>query len=53
MNAQDVDKWLIADNPEFNMNDEIVQPVLYGFNNTPFLEETEEPEEKISFDIAY
>ncbi len=58
---QDVVMWICkilmngcTDDPEFNMNaDEIVQSVLYDFNNTPFLEEIEEPEEKISFNTAY
>ncbi len=56
MNAQNVEKWLIADDPEpeFNMIDnEIVQFVLHDFNNTPSLEEIEEPEVKISFTTAY
>ncbi len=54
MNAEDLGEWLIADDSEFNMNDDNgVQSVLHNFNNTPSLEEIEEPEEKISFDIAY
>ncbi len=47
VNAQDVDEWLITDESELCMNDdEIVQVVLHDFNNTPFLKETEEPEER-------
>ncbi len=41
MNEQDAEKWLIADDPEFNMNDEIVQSVLQNFNNTLPSEEIE------------
>ncbi len=54
MNVQDVEEWLIADDPEFNINDnEFVQSALHDFNNTSFLEEIEEPEEKFSFNTAY
>ncbi len=50
MNAQDVDKCLIADDPEFNMNvNEIVQSVLIYFNNTPSFEEIEELEKNFQF----
>ncbi len=34
-------------------DDKIVQSVIHYFNNTPFLEEIEELEEKISFNTAY
>ncbi len=41
-NVKDVDEWLIADDPEFNINDdEFVQSMLHDFNNTSSLEETE------------
>ncbi len=54
MNVVDIDKWLIVNDPEFNMNDnKIVQPVPYDCNNTPFLEKIEEPEEKTSFSTTY
>ncbi len=54
MKTQDVYKWLITDDPAFNVNvDKIVQFVLHDFNDTPSLEEIKEREEKISFDIAY
>ncbi len=46
MNAQDVDKWLIADDPEFNMNDDkVVRSMLHDTNNTPSFEEIKEPKE--------
>ncbi len=46
--GQDVDEWLIADDPEFNMNDdETVRSVLHDFNNIPPFEEIEESEKKI------
>ncbi len=54
MNTQDVNKWLIVDGLEFNMNDDkIVQSVLHDFNNTPSLQETEELEENISLNRDY
>ncbi len=54
MNAQDVNEWLIADDPEFNVNNgRIIQSVLHGFNNTPSLEEIEKPEKRFSYDTAY
>ncbi len=54
VNEQDVGTWLIADDPEFNMNDdEIFQSVLHNLNNTPSLEEIEESEEKFSFPTVY
>ncbi len=44
VNAQDVDEWLIADDPEFNTNDDkIVQSVFHDFNSILSLEEIEEP----------
>ncbi len=47
---QDVDKWFITHDSKLNKNDDkIVQSVFHDFNNTPSLEETEEPEEKIFF----
>ncbi len=34
MNVQDVDKWLITDDSEFNMNfNELIQSVLHDFDN--------------------
>ncbi len=42
MNTQDVDKRLIANDPEFNMyDDKIVRSVLHHFNNTPPSQENE------------
>ncbi len=54
MNAQEINKWLITDDPEFYMNDnDIVQSVLHDFSNTPSLEGIKEPEEKIFYNTAY
>ncbi len=40
---QDVGEWLISHDLEFNMNDnELVQSVLYDYNNIASLEEIEE-----------
>ncbi len=44
-----INKWLIADNPKCNMNDDkIVQSVLHNFNNKPSLKEIEGLEKKKS-----
>lgn len=56
VNAEDVVEWIVADDAELNMNDdEIVQSVLHDFNDKQSQpsEETEEPEEKISYESAY
>ncbi len=53
VNVQDIDEWLIADDQEFNSDNQTVQSVLHYFNNIPPLEEIKEPEEKISFDTVY
>ncbi len=51
---QDVDEWLIADDPTFNMNgNEILQSVFHEFHNIPPLNEIEELEEKNSFDTGH
>ncbi len=53
VNIQD-NEWFIADDPEFNRNDDkIAQFMLLDFNNTPSLDRIEEPEQKLSYDTAY